>query len=162
MTLHTLAWVLVALAVTLVAAWAFFTARRLDQLHIRVDRSRDALQAALDRRCAVLAATLPALAPAARATEEVRFTNRDLASRLAREDGLQADVVKHLDALPDQVARELRDADTRVFLALRFYNDAVADTRALRLRPAVRTLRLGGTAALPEFAALAALPQAQL
>jgi 8-oxo-dGTP pyrophosphatase MutT (NUDIX family) len=38
-----------------------------------------------------------------------------------------------------------------VLLARRFHNDAVRDTLALRERPAVRWLRLGGTAALPTY-----------
>ncbi|QYH20578.1 hypothetical protein JKI95_11890 [Corynebacterium aquatimens] len=156
-------WLLVAVAVAALAVWAVLTAQRLNRLHIRLDRSRDALQAALDRRCAVIAATLPAAAGAARATEEVRLSDRDLRSRLDKEDALAAEVAVHRaatggDGADSAAERELRDADTRVMLALRFYNDAVADTRALRLRPLVRTLRLGGTAALPEYAALGQLP----
>ena len=50
------------------------------------------------------------------------------------------------------VPAELRDAHTRVELARRFYNDAVADTLALQLRPMVRFFRLGGTAVVPQFA----------
>ena len=38
-----------------------------------------------------------------------------------------------------------------MLLARRFHNDAVRDTLALRERPAVRLLRLGGTAALPTY-----------
>ena len=38
-----------------------------------------------------------------------------------------------------------------MLLARRFHNDAVRDTLALRERPAVRWLRLGGTAALPSY-----------
>lgn len=165
MTLTTVAWILAAIALTIVVAWAYFTARRLDRLHIRLDRSRDALQAALDRRCAVVAATVPSLAAAARATEEARLTPSDLNSRLERERELGARLAAlgpgshepapaHGERLSQDAVRELFDADTRVLLALRFYNDAVADTRALRLRPSVRTLHLGGTAALPEYAAL--------
>ncbi|MGH3678016.1 MAG: NUDIX hydrolase, partial [Mycobacterium sp.] len=51
---------------------------------------------------------------------------------------------------PQQVA-ELADAEARVLIARRFHNDAVRDTLALRERPAVRWLRLGGTAALPTY-----------
>ena len=36
-------------------------------------------------------------------------------------------------------------------LARRFYNDAVTDTRMLRMRPLVRGLRLAGTAPIPEY-----------
>ena len=158
--MSTVWWVIFAVALTALALWAQSTATRLDRLHIRLDRSRDALQAALDRRCAVIAATMPELAPVARAAEEVRMGPRDMASRLDRETDLGAQVAAHLEhgAVTAAAQRDLADADTRVMLALRFYNDAVADTRALRLRPAVRTLRLGGTAALPEYAALGQLP----
>ena len=45
----------------------------------------------------------------------------------------------------------LADAERRIQLAHRFYNEAVSDTRALRLRPAVRLFHLGGTAKLPEY-----------
>lgn len=140
-------WVVVAILLTLFAAWAYFTARRLDRLHIRLDRSRAALQAALDRRCAVIAVTCPELAADAHAVEEIRMSAKDLASRLDAEVALRPRLV-------GCEGTELQDADTRVLLALRFYNDAVADARALRLRPVVRTMRLGGTAALPEYAAL--------
>lgn len=143
----TVIWVVVAILLTLFAAWAYFTARRLDRLHIRLDRSRAALQAALDRRCAVLAVTCPELAADAHAVEEIRMSAGNLTDRLDAESALRPKV-------SGCEGTELQDADTRVLLALRFYNDAVADTRALRLRPVVRTLRLGGTAALPEYAAL--------
>lgn len=147
----TVLWVLAAIALTVVLAWAYFTARRLDRLHIRLDRSRAALQAALDRRCAVIAVTCPDLAAEAHAVEEVRMSAGDLSTRLKAEAGLRPAVAECAER---NASAELQDADTRVLLALRFYNDAVADTRALRLRPVVRTLRLGGTAALPEYAAL--------
>lgn len=156
----TITWILIAIAVTLAVVWAISTAQRLDRLHIRLDRSRDALQAALDRRCAVVAAAVPELAALAHATEEVRLSPRDLDSRLEREWALNEVLAQRMEdpGMAEGVRRELRDADTRVMLALRFYNDAVADTRALRLMPAVRILRLGGTAALPEYAALGQLP----
>ena len=160
MSVTTLVLVLLAVAVTLLVAWAISTAKRLDRLHIRLDRSRDALQAALDRRCAVIAATVPELAAKAHATEEERLSPRDLWSRLEKEHQLNEALVGWMasaEGVTEGVRQALKDADTRVMLALRFYNDAVADTRALRLVPAVRTLRLGGTAALPEYAALGQL-----
>ena len=54
-------------------------------------------------------------------------------------------------SLPAALVAELADAEARVLLARRFHNDAVRDTLALRERPAVRVLRLGGTAALPTY-----------
>ena len=115
-------WVVVAILLTLFAAWAYFTARRLDRLHIRLDRSRAALQAALDRRCAVLAVTCPELAADAHAVEEIRMSAGNLTDRLDAESALRPKVSGCEGA-------ELQDADTRVLLALRFYNDAVARAR---------------------------------
>ncbi|EUA54613.1 putative exopolyphosphatase [Mycobacterium xenopi 4042] len=54
-------------------------------------------------------------------------------------------------ALPSALVAELADAEARVLLARRFHNDAVRDTLALRERPTVRLLRLGGTASLPTY-----------
>lgn len=139
-----------AVAVTLCAAWAYHTAQRLNRLHIRLDRSRDALQAALDRRCAVAAAVYPELGELAAQTEKIRFTPTDLRTRLEQEE-LFADAMRRR-ARDTPAPASVQDAHTRVELALRFYDDAVADTRALRLRPAVRALRLSGTAALPQYA----------
>lgn len=142
--------VVIVVALTLCAAWVYNTAQRLHRLHIRLDRSRDALQAALDRRCAVAAVVYPELSGAAADTERVALTATDLNSRLVKEDQLTAALRERVGENPWPA--QLQDAHTRVELALRFYDDAVADTRALRLRPAVRALRLGGTAALPDFA----------
>ena len=145
----TLVWIAVAVVVTLLAAWAYNTAQRLNRLHIRLDRSRDALQAALDRRCAVIAAIYPELRSAAEDAEHVRMTPQDIHTRLTQEEQLSAQVGERIAG--KEAPGALSDADIRVELATRFYDDAVADTRALRLRPSVSFLRLGGTAALPQF-----------
>ena len=145
----TLMWIAVAVVVTVLAAWAYNTAQRLNRLHIRLDRSRDALQAALDRRCAVIAAVYPELRSAAEDAEHTRMTPQDIHTRLAREEQLSARVSERMAG--EEMPGPLSDADIRVELATRFYDDAVADTRALRLRPSVSFLRLGGTAALPQF-----------
>ena len=52
---------------------------------------------------------------------------------------------------PLALVAELADAEARVLLARRFHNDAVRDTLALRERPLVRLLHLGGTAAMPTY-----------
>lgn len=140
--------IVVALAVATLT-WLYSIAQRLDRLHIRLDRSRDALQAALDRRCAVVAALYPQLAPLAAEVEQMRLTPTDLAERLVSEEAFMSAVA---EAQRGDAPAPLQDANTRVELAMRFYNDAVDDTLALRLRPTVRALRLGGTAALPQFA----------
>jgi hypothetical protein len=48
-------------------------------------------------------------------------------------------------------ANELADAEQRVVIARRVYNDAVRDTLALRSHRLVRWLRLAGTAPLPRY-----------
>lgn len=97
-----------------VVVWAILTARRLDRLHIRLDRARAALDSAIEHRDAVV--------------DIVAHTRDDEAARTA-----------------------LAVAEDRVELSLRLYNGAVAATRAVRLKPAVRALRLAGTAPMPEF-----------
>jgi 8-oxo-dGTP pyrophosphatase MutT (NUDIX family) len=148
--------VLVAVIV-LVGAWAFQTANRLDRLHVRYDLSWQALDGALARRAVVARAVavdaygggpegrrLAALADAAeRASRSGReAAENELSAALALVDPA---------SLPVALVAELADAEARVLLARRFHNDAVRDTLALRERPAVRWLRLGGTAALPTY-----------
>ncbi|MBS4729359.1 NUDIX domain-containing protein [Mycobacterium sp. SM1] len=144
-----------------VAAWGYQTANRLDRLHVRYDLSWQALDAALARRAVVARAIaadvyggaghtspqgrrLVALADAAeRAPRNARETaENELSGALAMIDPA---------ALPSALVAELADAEARVLLARRFHNDAVRDTLALRERPLVRLLRLGGTAPLPTY-----------
>ncbi|MDI3315167.1 MAG: NUDIX domain-containing protein [Mycobacterium sp.] len=151
--------VLVAVLAVMVA-WVYQTANRLDRLHVRYDLSWQALDAALARRAVVARAIaadvygtghsspqgrrLVALADAAeRAPRQAReAAENELSGALAMIDPA---------TLPSALVAELADAEARVLLARRFHNDAVRDTLALRERPLVRLLRLGGTAALPSY-----------
>ncbi|MFG1929914.1 NUDIX domain-containing protein [Mycobacterium sp. NPDC048908] len=148
---------LLLVIVLLTAAWAYQTAHRLDRLHVRYDLSWQALDGALARRAVVARAVaveayaggpdgkrLAALADAAeRAPRNGReAAENELSAALALVDPV---------SLPVALVAELADAEARVLLARRFHNDAVRDTLALRERPAVRILRLGGTAALPSY-----------
>jgi 8-oxo-dGTP pyrophosphatase MutT (NUDIX family) len=155
-------WAALAIAVLIVAtvavlAWAYQTATRLDRLHVRYDLSWQALDAALARRAVVARAVaadahgdspesrrLVALADAAeRAHRPAReIAENELSAALALVD---------TTSLRPALIAELADAEARVLLARRFHNDAVRDTLALRERPAVRLLRLGGTAPLPTY-----------
>ena len=148
--------VLVAVIV-LVGTWAYQTANRLDRLHVRYDLSWQALDGALARRAVVARAVAvdayaggpegKRLAALADAAERARR-----AAREAAENELSAALtVVDPASLPAALVAELADAEARVLLARRFHNDAVRDTLALRERPAVRMLRLGGTAALPTY-----------
>ncbi len=149
--------VVLVVVLAVVVAWAFQTANRLDRLHARCDLSWQALDGALGRRAVVARAVatdayenladgrhLVALADAAeRAPRSTRENvENELSSALAAVD---------LSGLPAPLVAALADAEARVLLARRFHNDAVRDTRALRERPTVRLLRLGGHASLPGY-----------
>lgn len=135
-------------AVVMLACWAFFSAQRLNRLHIRVDASLAALEAALNRRAAVIAALADDLRPLAVEAEQATLVPGNFSARATAEAQLLRAMSEKWPAEPPAI---LVDAHTRVGLAHRFYNEAVADTRALRLRPLVKAARLGGTARLPEF-----------
>jgi 8-oxo-dGTP pyrophosphatase MutT (NUDIX family) len=151
----------------LVGGWAYQTANRLDRLHVRFDLSWQALDSALARRAVVARAValdayagaprgkrLAALAAAAeRAPRPAReAAENELSAALAAVDPAE---------LPVPLVAELADAEARVLLARRFHNDAVRDTLALRERPTVRALRLGGTAGLPSYFEIVESPDAQ-
>jgi 8-oxo-dGTP pyrophosphatase MutT (NUDIX family) len=152
-----IALVVLLVVLLLLGAWAFQTANRLDRLHVRYDLSWQALDSLLARRAVVARAVavdsygggpagkrLAALADAAERAPRARreTAENDLSAALALVDP---------SSLPLALVAELADAEARVLLARRFHNDAVRDTLALRERPAVRMLRLGGTAALPTY-----------
>ena len=145
------------LVILMVGAWAYQTAHRLDRLHVRYDLSWQALDGALARRAVVARAVAVEaygagpdgrrLAALADTAERAPRTGRE-----AAENELSAALaVVDPVSLPVALVAELADAEARVLLARRFHNDAVRDTLALRERPAVRILRLGGTAALPTY-----------
>ena len=149
-----------------IGAWALQMANRLDRLHVRYDLSWQALDGALARRAVVARAVavdaygggpegrrLAALADAAeRSARPAReAAENDLSAALTMVDPA---------SLPPALVTELADAEARVVLARRFHNDAVRDTLALRERPVVRILRLGGTAALPTYFEIVERPEA--
>lgn len=143
-------WVLVLVAVLVVALvcgiWAAGIASRLNRLHIRTDSARISLEGALAARAGVIAALQPDLAVAAAQAGRVALTAVDMGARSDLENRLLAQV--HPDVLGHAACIE---TSTRVDLAARFYNDAVADTRAVRMRPLVRVLHLAGSAPLPHY-----------
>jgi 8-oxo-dGTP pyrophosphatase MutT (NUDIX family) len=151
---------------TVFGAWGYQTANRLDRLNVRYDLSWQALDGALARRAVVARAVaidayggasegrrLAALADAAeRAPRHARENaENELSAALATVDPA---------SLPAGLVAELADAEARLLLARRFHNDAVRDTLALAERRLVRTLRLGGTAALPSYFEIVERPQA--
>jgi hypothetical protein len=149
--------VLLVVVFLLVGLSAFQTANRLDRLHVRYDLSWQALDGVLARRAVVARAVAvdaygggpdgKRLAALAAAAERAPRTSRE-----AAENELTAALALVDPAsLPLALVAELADAEARVLLGRRFHNDAVRDTLALRERPMVRFLHLGGTAALPTY-----------
>ncbi|MEV0669928.1 NUDIX domain-containing protein [Mycobacterium sp. NPDC050441] len=151
----------------LVGGWAYQTANRLDRLHVRYDLSWQALDGVLARRAVVArAVAVDAYAGAPEGKRLAKLADAaERAPRAARE-AAENDLSAALTAvdpaeLPVALVAELADAEARVLLARRFHNDAVRDTLALRERPMVRALRLGGTAALPTYFEIVERPDSQ-
>ncbi|MDL9936425.1 NUDIX hydrolase [Gordonia sp. ABSL1-1] len=155
--------VIVGVAIMLLGiGWAYQTANRLDRLNVRVDLARQSLHAALDRRSVVARAIASDMAagsdPVATSLARELATVADRAERVdppdreAAENALSG-ILARTDsrARPPALIAELADAETRVMIARRFYNDAVRDTRNLAERRLVRWLRLGGHAQLPVY-----------
>lgn len=143
----TLWFVLLAVILTVIVYWAFSTAQRLNRLHIRTDSALQALQAALDKRVALVAALEPSAQPIAEAAESIKLAYDTFEARANAEREVSRVIADMGENTPPRIV----DAQARLQLAHRFYNDAVSDTRALRTRPGVRICRLGGTAKLPEY-----------
>ncbi|HET9116669.1 MAG TPA: NUDIX hydrolase [Pseudonocardiaceae bacterium] len=143
------AWVAVAVGV-LGAAWgAIRAATRLDRLHMRTDAAWAALDAALYQRALAVSALNGnvALGDAALAAVHAQPSAREeLENELSR-------VLSALNrgGLAPASASRLADAEQRMVIARRVYNDAVRDTLALRSHRMVRWLRLAGTAPLPRY-----------
>lgn len=145
-------WILVVVLIVAVLAlfsvWASSIARRLHRLNIRTDAALLSLDGALGRRAAVVSAIWPELTPLARRAQSIPMSRS--AERLAAEHEL-AQAIPDTPEINARAAAAVADVQVRVELAIRFYNEAVLDTRNLRLRPVVRFFRLGGHAAAPVF-----------
>jgi 8-oxo-dGTP pyrophosphatase MutT (NUDIX family) len=148
--------VLLVVLLLIAALRLWLTANRLDRLHVRTEAAWSALEGALSRR--VVAARAVAATgglPPAQADELRRVADAaDRADRAHRADA-ENDLARVLSLLPppneEHLAAELADANERVLLARRFYNDAVRDTRALRSVWFTRIFGLAGRAALPDY-----------
>jgi hypothetical protein len=158
--------IIVIAVVACVGVYISWRAGRLDRLHARLEAARFALDAALVRRSSVALelASSGLLDPAtsvllAGAAHDAR------SAQLAREMP-ESDLTRALRAVfsqPDfrtllagregaeELLGELESASHQVFLARKFYNDAVAATLAARRRWLAVIFRLAGRAATPEF-----------
>ena len=85
--MNTIMLIVITVIITVIALWAYFTAQRLNTLHIRTDAALAQLQAMLDRRAAVIGVLLPALAPIALQAEGVALRHGKFDERSQREQG---------------------------------------------------------------------------
>ena len=150
----------------LTGVYISWRAGRLDRLHRRLETARFALDAALVRRSSVAqelamsglldpatSMLLKAASHDARAAQTGRELPESDLTRALRAVFSQPGFRGALSALDgaEELLAELEGAAHQVFLARKFYNDAVAATRLARRRWLVRVFRLAGTAELPEF-----------
>src|SRR5579875_3173073 len=128
--------IIVVAVLAVLGAYVSWRAGRLDRLHARLDAARAALDTALVRRSSV--------------ARELAESDLTRALRAAfGQPGFVASV-SHAGGAEELLA-EMEGAAHQVFLARKFYNDAVAATRAARRRPLARLAHLAGSAPLPEF-----------
>lgn len=145
------------LAATVSALGAMHAATRLDRLHVRTDAAWAALDAALRRRALMVgeldgAALNGAADVVLRAGARVALRAGEHAAREEMENEVgRVLAVLNRTGLDPARAGQLADAQQRVVIARRVYNDAVRDTLALRSHRTVRWLRLAGTAPLPRY-----------
>jgi hypothetical protein len=160
-----IATIVVVVVVAMLGVYVSWRAGRLDRLHARLEARRAALDVALVRRSSVALelassglldpATSLLLASAAHdarsAHDGQELPESDLTRALRAVFG-QPGFRSSLDGTEgaEELLSELEGAAHQVFLARKFYNDAVAATRAAR-SPMVRLLRLAGGAPVPEF-----------
>ncbi len=158
--------ILVLVAVAMAGVYVSWRAGRLDRLHTRLETARASLDAALVRRSSValeLASAgvldpatgllLADLAHTARSTQTGRELAESELTKTLRTVLTQPDFRSFIDARAgaDELLDEIESTAHQVFLARKFYNDAVAATVAARRRWLVRVLRLAGGAPMPEF-----------
>jgi hypothetical protein len=148
------------------AVYVSWRAGRLDRLHARVETARASLDAALVRRSSValeLASSglfdpaasllLGDCAHNARSEQVGREQAESDLTRTLRTVLGQPDFSASFEGRDgaDELLDELESTTQQVYIARKFYNDAVAATAAARRRWLARSLRLAGGAPMPEF-----------
>jgi hypothetical protein len=157
--------IIAALAIlAVVGLYLFWTARRLDRLHARVDAAAAALDAQLRRRADHVvefcdAAGLPksldaALRTAVGVAADVTGLDHDrevVENALTRELARTVKESRRSFETPSSAAVGLHDEALRASFARGFYNDTVRDALVIRDRRFVRWLRLAGRAPHPAY-----------
>jgi hypothetical protein len=117
---------------------------------VRTDAAWAALDAALRRRALIVGGLNGAAAMNGAADVALRAGAHAAREEMENEVGRMLAVLDCAGLDPAR-AGQLTDAQQRVVIARRVYNDAVRDTLALRSHRMVRWLRLAGTAPLPRY-----------
>ena len=157
--------IVVVAAVAIMGVYVSWRAGRLDRLHARLEAARAALDAALVRRSSV-ALELAASGLLDPATSLLLAGRRTTPGPPNRQELPESDLTRALRAVfgqpgfraslgrtegAEELLTELEGAAHQVFLARKFYNDAVAATRAARHRPLAGCCGWPAGAPLPEF-----------
>ena len=131
-------------------AGAAGAATRLNRLHVRTDAAWAALDAALCHRAHTVSELDMGTAMRGAADAVPRAEDNAAREEVENELGRALALLDRAELEPG-CARRLADAEQRVVIARRVYNDAVRDTLALRSHRRVRWLRLAGRASLPRY-----------
>lgn len=148
-------------AVVLVCLVCFWTAQRLDRMHLRVDAARSSLLIQLLRRSSAASelaiggvedpASSVLLLEAARSAREI-VDGGDGAHWLAESELTAILLALELPSPQDEpLVAELTDAARKAALARRIHNDVAATTGRLHGRRRVRWFRLAGHARCPQM-----------
>lgn len=151
--------VVLGAVILLLVVYGFWTARRLDRLHARLDAAAAALDAQLRTRAEAAgkfaaegSLPRPTAADLARAADAAASATGLHHDREVVENALSRALTAAGDEVADQPAGfALADAVTRASFSRRFHNDAVRDVLVVRRRRIVRYLRLAGRAPLPAY-----------
>jgi hypothetical protein len=157
--------IVAALAIVAVMGlYLYWTARRLDRLHARVDAAAAALDVQLDRRSASvvafsdavsmdaeLASALRRAAEAAAAVPGLGHNREVVENAVTRTLTRAVTTSSRCFTEPSAAATELHDEALRASFAREFYNDTVRDALVIRERRVVRWLRLSGHAPHPAY-----------
>lgn len=150
--------IVVVLAAVLMGLWCFWTAGRLDRMHLRVEAARAALLTQLQHRASVATElAIGCLDPASSvllltAAREARESERggDREQWLAESELTSMLLALDLPSADDEpLLQELADAGRKAAMARRIHNDVAATTRRLLARRRVRWFHLAGHAVAP-------------
>jgi hypothetical protein len=154
----------IAAILAVLALYCYYTAKRLDRLHRRIDAAGAAFDAQLRRRataCAALSASrllarsdaeaLRAAVSEVAGVEGLGHDREIVENRLSRLLADLGDRRSEIFFSGASEAADVHDEALRATIARRFYNDTVRDALVVRDRRAVRWLGLAGRAAHPGY-----------